>query len=107
MKSTRHVQNRARWIAAAVGMSGFAGLVVILTGEGVELTPVFASSALLVVGTTLFVRMSLTERQWERTVNGPEARRFLAISLGISSLLLLAAVVVLVDWIVRGSGPGR
>lgn len=104
MKSARHTFHPGRWIAAATGLTGLVCLALILKGDEVDIARVYVATTLFIVGTLQFIKQSMSTHQWERTVNGPEARRFLAISLGISALMILAGVIVLIGWVFRTNG---
>lgn len=102
--SRSHSLNPARWLAGAAGAIGAVCLVALLMAEQVEITRVSIATSLFFVGTILFIRSSMSPARWERTVNGPEARRFLAICLGITVLMLMAGAVLLVGWVYRSAG---
>ena len=93
----------ARWLAGSAGLLGAAWLVTLLLGEEIGMTRVYIASTLFVVGTVLFAKLSVSPARWERTVNGPEARRFVAVALGMSCLMLLAGAVILVGWVFRSA----
>ena len=54
---------------------------------------------MLIGGAVLYVRFSASPDRWARIVTGPEARRFLAISLACLFLVMLALAIVVLNYL--------
>jgi hypothetical protein len=88
-----------RWLAALSTLCGLSVLVIQeLRGE-TSLQSVFGATSMLVGGAVLYIRFSASPYRWARIVTGPEARRFLAISLACLLLVWLAVMIVALHYL--------
>ena len=83
-----------RLLAALSALCGLLVLVV-LSGRGSpSFVTVYAASAMMIGGGVAYFRLSLEPNRWNRVVHGPEARRFLAISIACLFLMALAVIIL-------------
>lgn len=88
-----------RWLAA---LSSLCGLSVLIAQEfrgEAPLAAVFAATAMLIGGAVLYLRFSASPDRWARIVTGPEARRFLAISMACLFLVMVAGMIVALNYL--------
>jgi hypothetical protein len=88
-----------RWLALLGAASGLAAIVALAARGEASLLRIYPAAALLMGGSVLFARTSVEPRAWARAMNGPEARRFFALSVAVSALLGLAGLVVILGFL--------
>jgi hypothetical protein len=92
--SSTQTRSSWRWLAALAALAGLVVIVGLAARGEASFLRVYPAAVLFVGGSALLARMSARPRDWARAMNGPEARRFFALSVAVSTLLGLAGIVI-------------